>query len=144
MNDMTETVERNAREFWTIQDSILDSMHDVAAAWFERRHAGTHAALDAAQRMCHATSPAELLLQYQSWAMGAFERVMADAAACQSCGVAIGRLMDVPLARSLRPDGGTAQAGIVVPSVSEPATTIAPVVKPPPLRKAHGARASAT
>src|SRR5215475_6045871 len=41
MNDMTETVERNAREFWTIQDSILDSMHDVAAAWFERRHAGT-------------------------------------------------------------------------------------------------------
>src|SRR5215510_3414117 len=125
MNDMTETVERNAREFWTIQDSILDSMHGLAAAWFERRHAGTHAALDAAQRMCHATSPAELLLQYQSWAMGAFERVMADAVACQSCGVAIGRLIDVP-------------------SVSEPATTIAPVVKPPPLRKAHGARASAT
>jgi len=143
MNAMNEAVERNAREFWTIQDNILDSMQDIAAGWFERRHTGTQAALEAAERMCRATTPAELVLQYQSWAMGAFERVMADAVAAHSCSVAIGRLIGEPLAR-VAEQGATPwadmQSKIVVPAISE-TVAAAPPVKPP-LRRAQGLRAS--
>ena len=144
MNAINETVERNTREFWTIQDNILDSMQDVTASWFERRHTGTQAAIEAAERMCRATTPAELFLQYQSWAMGALERVMADVVAAHGYGVAIGRLIGEPLAR-VAEEGATAavdmQSKIVVPGIAE-AVAATPPVKPPPLRRAHGVRAS--
>src|SRR5215475_13023398 len=120
MNAINETVERNAREFWTIQDKILESMQDVAAGWLDRRHAGTQAALEATERMCRATTPAELFLQYQSWALGALERVTADAMAAQDCGVAIGQLIGGPLARAAELGATTAadmQSKIAVPTV---------------------------
>ena len=44
----------NVRNFWDIQDKVLDAMENLAHSWFERRHVGTHAALEAAQRMCKA------------------------------------------------------------------------------------------
>ena len=145
MNETNEAFERSAREFWTSQDNILDSMQIVANGWFARRHAGTQAALDAAQRMCRATTPAELLLEYQTWAMGAWERVVADVAACQGCGIAIERLMGGPLASSVDQAAaaiGDTQAGIVVPSLPTPAAVAASAVQPPPLRKTSGVRAS--
>src|SRR5262245_11094972 len=145
MNDISETVERNAREFWAIQDHILDSMQEVAAGWFERRHTGTQAALEAAQRMSGATTPLELLPQDQAWVMGAFERALADAAAAQGCGVEIGRLVGEPLARAAE-QGATAaadmQSKMGVPTIAEAVAATTPV-KPPALRKTHGVRASA-
>ena len=47
MNAINETVERNSREFCTVQDKILESMQDMAAGWFERRHTDSQAALEA-------------------------------------------------------------------------------------------------
>jgi len=150
-NAMTETNEacaRSAREFWASQDQILDRMQNAASGWFERRRAGTQAAIDATQRMCRTTTPAELLLEYQTWAMGAFERLMADVVACQGCGIAIGRVMAGPLAPDGEHDDSAAvsdlQAHIMVPSIPAAAAPRTAPVKPAPVRKAHGARATAT
>jgi hypothetical protein len=73
----------DVRSFWNIQDNVLDAMQNLANGWFERRHVGTHAALEAAQRMCKAQNPADLIREYQDWVGGAFHRVMADQVACQ-------------------------------------------------------------
>src|SRR5215831_2151614 len=73
----------NVRSFWDVQDKALDAMENLANGWFERRHVGTHAALEAAQRMCKAQTPADLVREYQDWVGGAFQRVMADWVACQ-------------------------------------------------------------
>ena len=72
------TVEENVRCFWNIQNQILDSMENFANGWFERRHVGTRAALEAAQRMCKAQTPVDLAREYQDWTSGAFQRLMAD------------------------------------------------------------------
>jgi len=72
----------NVRSFWDIQDQVLDAMEDFGG-WFERRHVGTHTALEAAQRMCKAQTPVDLVREYQEWVGGAFQRVMADGFACQ-------------------------------------------------------------
>jgi hypothetical protein len=80
---ISDTLRENARRFWENQDKILDSMENFANGWFERRHVGTRAALEAAQRMCKAQTPADLLHEYQNWASGTFERVMTDWSACQ-------------------------------------------------------------
>jgi len=82
-SEMSETMQKNACSFWENQDKILDAMEAFAGGWFERRHAGTHAALEAAQRMCKAETPADLLREYQQWASGAMQRLMADGLACQ-------------------------------------------------------------
>jgi hypothetical protein len=47
----------NVRGFWNLQDKVLDAMENFANSWFERRHVGAHAALEAAQRMCKAQDP---------------------------------------------------------------------------------------
>ena len=73
----------NVRSFWDIQDKVLDAMQNFANGWFERRHVGTHAALEAAQRMCKAQTPVDMVREYQDWVGGAFQRVMADGVACQ-------------------------------------------------------------
>jgi hypothetical protein len=73
----------NVRGFWNLQDKVLDAMENFANSWFERRHVGAHAALEAAQRMCNAQTPSDLVREYQDWVGGAFQRVMADGVACQ-------------------------------------------------------------
>lgn len=66
-------------------------MQTFADGWFERRHAGTHAALEAAERMCKAETPVDLLREYQQWANGAMQRLVADGLACQQeCMAVIG------------------------------------------------------
>jgi hypothetical protein len=98
MNDITQQMEAmqrmmlapgsaalqdNVRCFWDIQDKVLDTMENFADGWFERRHIGTRAALEVAQRMCKAQTPVDLVREYQDWISGAFQRVMADGYACQ-------------------------------------------------------------
>lgn len=76
-------VRENACAFWENQDKILDELQEFANGWFERRHTGTHQALEAAERMCQAENPVDLIREYQNWASGAFGRVIADGMACQ-------------------------------------------------------------
>ena len=42
---------------------------------------GTHAAREAAERMCGTKTYFDLVQEYQAWASGEFERIMADMAA---------------------------------------------------------------
>jgi hypothetical protein len=88
-------LEDNVRCFWGIQSKILDSMENFANGWFERRHVGTRAALEVAQRMCKAQTPVDLVHEYQDWISSAFQRVMADGYACQQfVGTFAGLLQD--------------------------------------------------
>lgn len=79
----SETLQDNVRCFWRIQDRILYITKNFADGWFERRHVGCHAALEAAQRMCNARTGVDLAREFQEWGSGAFQRVMADGLACQ-------------------------------------------------------------
>ena len=78
-----DLAQENVRRFWESQDKILDSIESFADGWLKRRHAGTHAAREAAQRMCKAQTPFDLIREYQDWANGAFQRIMEDRSACQ-------------------------------------------------------------
>lgn len=77
-SDLSEAMQKNACGFWENQDKILDAMQAFANGWFERRHTGTRAALESAQRMCKAQTPVDLAREYQDWASGALQRIMAD------------------------------------------------------------------
>jgi hypothetical protein len=100
----------NVRSFWDIQDKVLDAMENLANGWFERRHVGTHAALEAAQRMCKAQTPADLVREYQDWVGGAFQRVMADGVACREfVGALAGPLSSIQEPTPQHPETKTAQ-----------------------------------
>jgi len=65
MNDITQELEAtqdNVRRFWHTQDRLLDNMEKFAHEWFERRHVGSHAAQEAAQRMCKVQNPVDAQL----------------------------------------------------------------------------------
>jgi len=96
-SSVSEAVRANARTFWHNQDKVIDSMQSFANGWFERRHAGARAALEAAERMCEATTPIDLLREYQDWASGSFQRVMADGLACQQQMAAAIGVLDLSL-----------------------------------------------
>jgi hypothetical protein len=83
MGSSAEAASGRAGEFWRGQDKVLDSMQVFAGGWFERRHAGTRAALDAAQRMCTAKTPLDAMREYQEWASGSLQRMAADSLALQ-------------------------------------------------------------
>ncbi|MCQ3943127.1 MAG: hypothetical protein DPW22_07935 [Alphaproteobacteria bacterium] len=78
-----EAVARNACQFWQSQEKLLAAMETFSRGWFERRHRGTRAALEASERMCQADTPVEALRAYQEWLTGASERLIADGLACQ-------------------------------------------------------------
>src|SRR5215510_3619676 len=65
----------NLRRFWDIQDRLLNNMEKFANGWFERRHIGSRAAQEAAQRMCKAQAADDLVREYQEWVTGAFQRI---------------------------------------------------------------------
>jgi hypothetical protein len=94
-----EAARKSACCFWESQDKILDSMQTFANGWFQRRHAGTHAVLEAAERICKAETPIDLLREYQEWASGAFQRVIADGLACQQQAMEIVAASGQPLVR---------------------------------------------
>jgi hypothetical protein len=91
----SDALQDNVRCFWKIQDRILYITKNFADGWFERRHVGSHAALEAAQRMCNARTGVDLAQELQEWGSGAFQRVMADGLACQQLAAAfVGALSD--------------------------------------------------
>ena len=97
----SESFRENARCFWENQDKILNNMEAFTGNWFKRRHTGTHSAQEAAERMCGTESVVDMVQAYQDWAKGAFERLMADAVACQDQVIAAtGALAAPPLAPS--------------------------------------------
>ena len=96
---ISDSLKENARSFWEMQDKFLDNMQTVANGWFNRRHAGTNAAREAAERMCTTDTLVDLGQAYQNWASGAFERIMAD---CQQQIAAVSdALASPPLAPSV-------------------------------------------
>jgi hypothetical protein len=99
-----EPMQRNASAFWGNQDKILDDLQDFANGWFERRHLGTQAALEASERMAKAESPAAFLREYQEWANGALQRVAADCTACHQMMLACGAAAQA----AASPEGRTA------------------------------------
>jgi hypothetical protein len=72
-----------ACEFWRGQDRVLDCMRAFTLGWFERRHVGTLAALESAQRMWLAPTPVDAAREYQAWASGSLQRIAQDAVALQ-------------------------------------------------------------
>src|SRR5262249_55952020 len=68
----------NTHRFWESQDKVLDSMQALANGWFERRHAGTHTAREAAECICGTNTFTDLMQAYRDWATGASERIMKD------------------------------------------------------------------
>jgi hypothetical protein len=76
--EIAATFRDNVRRFWENQGKILDNMQAVANGWFDRRRTGTHAAREAAERMCGTETYFDLVREYQDWARGAFERIAAD------------------------------------------------------------------
>ncbi|MBS4083702.1 MAG: hypothetical protein KGZ73_09145 [Rhizobiales bacterium] len=86
--ELLETMQNNFYSFWEGQDKLLNAMQTFANSWFERRHAGTHAALEAAQRMCKAETLVDLVREYQEWLNGVMQRLAADGLAGQQEGVA--------------------------------------------------------
>ena len=77
-SEISATFRENARQFWENQGKVLDNMQALANVWFDRRRTGTHAAREAVERMCGAKTYFDLVQEYQAWARGAFERIMAD------------------------------------------------------------------
>lgn len=93
----SEATTRKACDFWRSQDKVLDCMQAFARGWFERRHAGTQAALEAAQRMCAAKTPFDAAREYQDWASGSLQRIATDSLAIQRELMDIGdALLNVP------------------------------------------------
>jgi hypothetical protein len=75
---ISASLTENGRTFWETQDKLLNNMQAVANAWFNRRHVGTNAAREAAERMCTTDTFVDFGQAYQNWARGVFERVMED------------------------------------------------------------------
>ena len=81
--EIRQTMRTNLEGFWNSQDQVLGSIEEFTNGWIERRHVGTQAALTAAQRMCDAKTGFDLMKEYQTWAVGSLERIMADSLALQ-------------------------------------------------------------
>ncbi len=116
------TLGDNARHFWENQEKVLDSMQELSSSWFERRRTGTHAAREAAERMCGTETGTEtfvdLIQAYQRWANGAFERVMADGLSCQQQMMAVTGALASPL---LAPSASEKQVEPAWPEAKAPA-----------------------
>ncbi|MBV9835894.1 MAG: hypothetical protein JO055_15865 [Alphaproteobacteria bacterium] len=80
-------------DFWHGQDKILDCMQVFVRGWFERRHVGTQAALETAQRMCMAKTPIDVARELQEWAAGSLQRIAQDGVALQREAMDIGEAM---------------------------------------------------
>lgn len=78
-----QALQDSATRFWAAQDQMLDAMHEFAEGWLQRRHEGTRAAAQVAQRMCKVENPVDLLREQQEWMNGVIQRLMADGVAYQ-------------------------------------------------------------
>ena len=92
-----EAVAKNACLFWQNQEKLLTAMEAFSRGWFERRHRGTRAALEAAECMCHAETPVEALPADHDGLTRASQRLIADGLACQREWMAIGSAFNPPM-----------------------------------------------
>lgn len=90
-----------AEQYWLNQDHVLECMETLQKSWLARRHEGTRAARQAVARLWAAETPLGALQEYQQWASGAFDRVVADTAAIQQCMSAAAIAMFEPLSSPL-------------------------------------------
>ena len=97
---MMRTYEPLGVAFWENQEGILEGMQEFSDGWFRRRHSGTQAALDAAKRICEASTPAEMVAEYQNWLRGSVERIAEDGVACQQHLTRLGSLMNSQLSHA--------------------------------------------
>ncbi|MBL8839628.1 MAG: hypothetical protein JNL66_25455 [Alphaproteobacteria bacterium] len=81
---LRSTLNAQADGFWRTQGEILGNLQTLSRAWFERRRAGTEAAMETAQTMCSCGNPADAALAYQRWLAGSMERLTADAVETQA------------------------------------------------------------
>jgi hypothetical protein len=95
--EIRQTMRTNLEDFWNNQDQVLGSMEEFTNGWIERRHVGTQAALTAAQRMCDTKTGFDLMKEYQTWAVGSLERIMADSSALQEHLMTVAGLFTKPL-----------------------------------------------
>lgn len=95
---MSDAMRKSTFCFWQNQDKVVDAMQRFANGWFERRHTGARAALEAAEHICKAETPVEVLRGYQDWASGTIRRVMADGVACQQQLITVTGLLAQPFA----------------------------------------------
>jgi hypothetical protein len=93
---ISDAMRKNTRCFWDNQDKIVDAMQTFANGWFERRHTGSRAAFEAAEHICKADTPVEVLSKYQDWASGAIQRVMTDGVTCQQQSMTVAGLLVRP------------------------------------------------
>jgi hypothetical protein len=69
----------SARHFWEYQEKAWHNMQAVADGWFERRRIETQKAREPAETMCRFESFEDLFRTHRDWAIGAFDRIMAEA-----------------------------------------------------------------
>ena len=79
----SDAVRTHSRVFWEGQAGLLGHTQAFLNGWFQRRQAGTKAAMEAAEAMCRASTPGEWVVEYQKWLTGALERIGADGLALQ-------------------------------------------------------------
>lgn len=74
------TIAPQMEHFWEAQDSILTETEAFTQHWFERRHAATRTALDAArQLMGNGTpDPADAMKTLTNWQQHSVERIAED------------------------------------------------------------------
>jgi len=82
-NSSADSTSKLACKFWESQSRLLDHMQAFANGWFDRRHVGTRAALDAVQKGCAAKNPADMVACYQDWVAGVASRILDDQVAYQ-------------------------------------------------------------
>jgi len=82
-NSAADSTSKLACRFWESQSELLDQMQVFANGWFDRRHAGTWAALDAVQKGCAAKNPADMFVCHQDWLAGVASRILDDQVAYQ-------------------------------------------------------------
>ena len=70
-------------KFWENQEKALDGLKEFAEGWFDRRHKGMQAALEAVQHIGDAETPSDLLQEYQNWFKREMELLVEDGKAYQ-------------------------------------------------------------
>jgi hypothetical protein len=70
-------------KFWENQETALEGLKEFADGWFDRRHKGMQAALEAAQHIGNAETPSDILREYQNWLTREIELFAEDGKAYQ-------------------------------------------------------------
>src|SRR5712672_2033445 len=70
-------------KFWENQQTALEGLKEFADGWFARRQKGMQTALEAAKHIGDATTPSDMLREYQNWLRREMELLAEDGKAYQ-------------------------------------------------------------